>query len=87
MTRLSQLTQIAQEHRGVDSLDLRNTNRPDFHEAAAARKALEAAYDLGRAELLAAAEALLTAKDAGMLTVLEWRRLRRAVRRGRTPKS
>ncbi len=30
--------------------------------------------------LLAAAEALLAAKDAGMVTVLEWRALRRAVR-------
>jgi hypothetical protein len=42
-----------------------------------------ARYELGQGELLAAAEALLAAKDAQMLTAVEWRRLRRAVRRGR----
>lgn len=32
------------------------------------------------ADLLAAAEALLTAKDSEMVTALEWRRLRRAIK-------
>jgi hypothetical protein len=37
----------------------------------------------GRDELLAAAEALLAAKDNQMETVTEWRALRRAVKKAR----
>ena len=77
MTKNERLSEIARERLAIDTLTL------DDPEAGAVRQALEAAYALGQGELLAAAEALLAAKDARMETVGEWRRLRRAVRQAK----
>ncbi len=82
-TRLSQLTEIAREHLGIETLDARKISALDYPEAAAVRQALEAAYSAGQSDLLAAALALLNARDKRMETKSEWQRLRRAVRKAR----
>lgn len=75
-------SRIAREHLLIETLEQRNRDHLDFHEVGVVGvvRALDAAYRAGQAELLAAAEALLAAKDNRMETVDEWRRLRRAIR-------
>jgi hypothetical protein len=75
-------SQIARQHLGIETLEQRNRDGLDFHEVGVVgvKRALDAAYRAGQTELLAAAEALLVAKDRQMETVIEWRLLRRAVR-------
>lgn len=84
-TTATRLSQIAREHLGIETLEPRNSDRLDFHEVGVVglTQALDAAYRAGQEELLVAAEALLTAKDNQMVTIVEWRRLRRAVRNAR----
>ena len=98
MNKYETITKIAREQMGIRTLDARKSDRLDFHEVAvwSIEKALGAAYDAGREkalsaydareELLAAAEALLAAKDNQMETITEWRALRRAVRHARKTK-
>ena len=78
-------TQIAREHLGIDTLEQRHRDHLDFHDVGVVgvQRALDTAYRAGQAELLAAAEALLAAKDNQMETVDEWRRLRRVARRAK----
>ena len=85
MTKHEQFTQIAREHLGIETLEPCRMDSLDFHDVGVVglTHALEAAYRAGQAELLAAAEALLAAKDNQMETVVEWRALRRAVRNSR----
>lgn len=75
------LTQIARRHLGIETLEVRNSDRLDFHEVGVAgvSQALDAAYIAGQAELLAAAEALLAAKT----DPAAWRALERAVKKAR----
>ena len=83
MTTKNELfTQIAREHLLIETLEQRNRDSLDFHDVGVVgvQRALDAAYRAGQAELLAAAEALLAAKDNQMETVDEWRRLQRAIR-------
>lgn len=81
-TKHETFTQIAREHLHIETLEQRNRDHLDFHEVGVVgvQRALDAAYRAGQAELLAAGEALLAAKDNQMETVVEWRRLRRAIR-------
>ena len=81
-TKHELFTQIAREHLLIETLEQRNRDSLDFHDVGVVgvRQALDAAYRAGEAELLAAAEALLAAKDNQMETVDEWRGLRRAIR-------
>ena len=78
-------TQIARQHLGIETLEPRNLDRLDFHDVGVVglTDALDAAYRAGQADLLAAAEALLAAKDNQMETIVEWRALRRAVKNAR----
>lgn len=82
MTKQETILKIAREQMDIETLETRNCDSLDFHDVSVAsvERALAAAYDAGRDELLAAAEALLAAKDNQMETPLEWRALRRAVR-------
>jgi hypothetical protein len=75
-------TQIARQHLHIDALKQRNRDHLDFHDVGVVgvQRALDAAYRAGQAELLAAAEALVAAKDNQMETADEWRCLRRAIR-------
>ena len=70
-------------HLSIETLEVRGRDALDFQEVvvAALKDALDAAHRAGQAELLAAAMALLEARDNQMLTPTDWRRLRRAVRR------
>ncbi len=85
MNKMDLFTQIAHTHLGIETLVRRNRDSLDFHEVSVAgvSTALDAAYQAGRADLLAAVEALLDAKDNQMETVAEWRALRRAVKQAR----
>jgi hypothetical protein len=85
MTKQETIQQIAREQMGIETLARRNRDSLDFRDVAvwSIEKALDAAYDAGRNELLAAAEALLAAKDNQMETITEWRALRRAVKHAR----
>jgi hypothetical protein len=85
MTKNDQFTQIARKHLGIETLEARNMDSLDFHDVGVGglTRALDAAYRAGQAELLAAAEALLAAKDSQMVTIVEWRALRRAAKKAR----
>ena len=85
MNRQQTIQQIAQEHLDITTLERRRRDNLDFHDVAVwqVEKALAAAYDAGRDELLATVEALLAAKDNQMETAVEWRRLRRAAKQAR----
>lgn len=85
MNKHETITKIAREQMGIETLESRKSDRLDFYDVAvwSVEKALAAAYDAGRNELLAAAEVLLAAKDNQMETITEWRALRRAARRAR----
>lgn len=85
MTKQERFTQIAKEHMGIETLEARRSDQLDFHDVAvwSVTAALDAAYRAGQDELLAAAEALLTAKENQMETVVEWKALRRAIRNAR----
>ena len=79
---------IAREHLGIQTLEVRGRDALDFHEVGVAslRDALDAACRAGLADfegLLSAAEALLEARDSQMLTAGDWRRLRRAIKAAR----
>jgi hypothetical protein len=80
-TKHDLFTQIAREHLLINTLEERKRDHLDFHEVSVVgvRQALDAAYRAGQAQLLAAAEALVAAKDNQMETADEWRRLRRAM--------
>ena len=82
MNKHETISKIAREQMDIETLETRNRDSLDFHDVSVAsvERALAAAYDAGRDELLAAAEALLAAKDNQMETPLEWRALRRAVK-------
>lgn len=82
MTMTERLTQIAQEHLGIETLEQRGRDALDFHEVGVAglTAALDAAYRAGQATLLKAAEALLEARENQMVTKVEWNALRRAVK-------
>ena len=84
-TRRDQFEAIAREHLFIETLETRNRDSLDFHDVSVAgvSSALDAAYRLGQSELLAAAEALLEAKDNDMETIRERRALRRAVKHAR----
>ena len=82
-------TSIARDHLLIDTLEVRNMDGLDFHEVSVTgvRRALEAAYDAGRADsdqLLAAAQALLRAKDGPSIEATR-RELRRAIRQMNKP--
>ena len=81
-TKIERFTQIAREHLLIETLEPRHRDHLDFHEVGVVgvQRALDAAYRAGQAELLAAAETLLVAKDNHLETAKEWRRLRRAIR-------
>lgn len=81
-TKHDLFTQIARQHLHIETLEQRNRDHLDFHDVGVVgvQRALDAAYRAGQADLLAAAEALLAAKDNQMETVDEWRRLRRTIR-------
>ena len=76
---------IAREHLFIETLADRNMDSLDFHEVSVrgVKAALDAAYRAGQRDLLAAAEALLAAKDNQMETIAEWRALRKAIRAAR----
>ena len=84
-TKLDLFTQIARQHLGIETLEQRNRDSLDFHDVGVVgvQRALDAAYRAGQAELLAAAEALLAAKDNQMETADEWRRLQQAIRQAK----
>jgi hypothetical protein len=81
-TKHDLFAQIARQHLGIETLEQRNRDSLDFHDVGVigVERALDAAYRAGQAELLAAAEALLAAKDSQMETADEWQRLRWAIR-------
>ena len=85
MNKQQTIEQIAREQLDIPTLERRRMDDLDFHDVAVwqVEKALAAAYDAGRDELLAAVEALLAAKDNQMETAVEWRRLRRAAKQAR----
>lgn len=82
MTMTERLTQIAQEHLGIETPEQRGRDALDFHEVGVAglTAALDAAYRAGQASLLKAAEALLEARENQMVTRVEWNALRSAVK-------
>src|SRR5690242_16307322 len=79
------LTSIARQHLDMPTLETWNSDSLDFHEVSVwqTAKALSAAYDAGAAGLLAAAEALLKARDEGSDPAGAWEDLRRAVTQAR----
>jgi hypothetical protein len=93
------LAAIASQHLQIETLEKRWVGSLDFHEVSVwgVRDALTAAFDAGQEaaqrragkrgaamdEVLAAAQALLDAHDNQMVTVAEWRRLRRATKAAR----
>jgi YD repeat-containing protein len=85
MTKQETIQQLAREHLRIETLEARKSDRLDFHDVAvwSIEKALDAAFSAGADKLLAAAEALLAAKDNQMETRVEWDALRRAVANAR----
>jgi len=84
-----QMTQIAREHLDIPTLEPRHMDSLDFHNVGVVgvARALDAAYRAGQADLLAAAEALLAAKDRGTEVTDEWHALSDAVENARRIKS
>ena len=93
MTTKNELfTQIAREHLHIETLDQRNRDSLDFHDVGVVgvERALDAAYRAGQADLLAAAEALVSENEQVSESVghykrlaESWRRLLRAIRHAR----
>jgi hypothetical protein len=93
------LAEIARKHLFIETLETQRADRLDFHEVSVwgVCDALTAAFDAGQDhaqrraakrnaamdEVLAAAQTLLDAHDNQMVTSVEWRRLRRAVKAAR----
>lgn len=88
-TKHEVLTQIAHQHLGIETLEPRNRDSLDFRDVGVVgvQRALDAAYRVGQAELLAAAEALVSENERTSESIEHykrlaecWRRLRRAIR-------
>jgi hypothetical protein len=85
MTKHDEISAIARQNLGLLTLAAQNSDSLDFHEHGVwqVEAALDAAYRAGQRDLLAAAEALLAAKDNQMETITEWRALRKAIKAAR----
>ena len=88
-TKHDLFTQIARQHLCIETLAQRNRDSLDFHDVGVigVQRALDAAYRAGQAELLAAAEALVSENERTSESIEYykrlaecWRRLRRAIR-------